>query len=102
MNPRKRQNIHWMILGGLLGVAVTVVAACCCHGQEPPAAPAATCADAGSSPVVIPAPSDAGDAGDASDASPTTTPIAFDAGPSCGTHPWSTKAQECCPPDCCD
>jgi hypothetical protein len=102
MNPCTKKKWHWTVVGGLVGVAVALVAACCCHQQQQPATPPPVCADAGAPPAITPAPPDASEACDASDASTTATPIAFDAGPSCGTHPWSHKAQDCCPPDSCD
>ena len=100
MNPHKKQKLIWLALGALLGVVLAVVVGCCCHEPPPSVAPSPMCADAAAPPPAnVPTSLDAGSCG--ADATPPQPPVAFDAGPSCGTHPWA-KAQACCtsPADC--
>jgi hypothetical protein len=98
MNPYKKEKLIWFLLGGVVGMVLTFTLECCTAGPPPPpVAPPSppACADAG---VAADAAADADDA-----APPAQTPLAFDAGPSCGTHPWCKDKHPCCtsPGNCC-
>jgi hypothetical protein len=95
MNPHKKEKLIWFLLGGLVGMVLTIALECCSGGPPPPAP--APCADAAAA-------SDASVEAGADDAAPSAvTPLAFDAGPSCGTHPWCKDKHPCClsPGNCC-
>ncbi len=103
MNPKKKEKLIWMTLGALFSAVPVLAIGCCCLTPPcaPPPPPPPVSADAAAAPPVVqPASDDAGIAADAASAAP---PIALDAGPSCGTHPWSAKGHVCCKgADCCD
>jgi hypothetical protein len=97
------RRLPWAGIGVLVAVLAGVVALCCLCSPDKPAPPC----DVPPPPVVVPAPDaaiadDAGtvDAGAPCDAAP---PVVFDAGPSCGSHPWCPHPKPCCTDvlDCC-
>jgi hypothetical protein len=96
MNPQKKQKLIWWLTGALVGAGVTLVLECCCSPPPPSPPLAPVCADA-AAPVALPATPE--DASCPIDATPAPPPLAFDAGPSCGTHPWA-NAPTCCWDDC--
>ena len=102
-----KRPIPWAGIGILAVILMTVVAICClCSPGSPPPAPPPC--DVPPPPVVVPAPDagvsdDAGSPCDAAPAPPIAIDAGFDAGPSCGTHPWCPHPKPCCRDerDCC-
>lgn len=96
MHAHTKQKIRWMVTGALVGAGLSALITCCCGGAAPPPPPPAPmCADAAPPPVATPAPEV-----DASCTAPDASPAPFDAGPSCGTHPWSKDGRCCRGSDC--
>jgi len=102
----ENRRIPWAGIGVLAVILMTVVALCClCSPGNP--TPPPPC-DVPPPPVVVPAPDagvpdDAGSSCDAAPAPPIALDAGFDAGPSCGTHPWCPHPKPCCrdEQDCC-
>jgi len=102
------RRIPWVGIGILAAILMAVVALCClCSPGNPQPPPAPPC-DVPPPPVVVPAPDagvpdDAGSPCDAAPAPPIALDAGFDAGPSCGSHPWCPHPKPCCrdEQDCC-
>ena len=102
MHPHKKQKLTWMAYGVLVGVILACVAACCCWRSPSVVLPPAECGDGSAGVVDVPPlyPDGECDAGVVIDVDALP---AFDAGPSCGSHPWCPHPKECCSnaADCC-
>ena len=101
MHPHKKQKLAWLACGVLVGVILACLAACCCWPGPRAVLPPAECGDGSVTVIVVPPPPM-----EACDAGPPVDVDAFppfDAGPSCGTHPWCPQPKECCSnaADCC-
>jgi hypothetical protein len=98
------RHISWVGIGILAAILMAVVSLCCLCSQPPSAPPCNVLP-----PVVVrapdaSAPDDAGSVCDAAPAPPIALDAGFDAGPSCGTHPWCPHPKKpCCleQEDCC-
>jgi hypothetical protein len=101
----ENRRIPWVSIGVLAVILMIVAALCClCSPGSPPPPPC----DVPPPPVAVPAPDagvpdDAGSPCDAAAAPPIVLDAGFDAGPSCGTHPWCPHPKPCCRDerDCC-
>jgi len=101
------RRIPWVGIGILAAILMAVVALCCLCSPGNPQPPPPPC-DVPPPPVVVPAPDagvpdDAGSSCDAAPAPPIALDAGFDAGPSCGSHPWCPHPKPCCrdEQDCC-
>jgi hypothetical protein len=101
----ENRRIPWLGIG-VLAVILMIVAALCSLCS--PGGPTRPPCDAPTPPVVVPSPDagvpdDGGSPCDAAPAPPIALDAGFDAGPSCGTHPWCPHPKPCCRDerDCC-